>query len=164
MIQRIQSLYLLCAIIFMAIFAFNPFIDLITPAGTYQMNCMGINLSAPSEIITETAVIASSQNYIVAILAALIVVMSVIAIFLFKNRMKQILVCKINILFYITLYVVMGLLIYNNYTLLGATTFKTTTFIVFPICSLITNGLAISASNKDDQMVRDIERTWPPNR
>jgi hypothetical protein len=50
MIQRIQSLYLLCAIIFMAIFAFNPFIDLITPAGTYQMNCMGINLSTPSEI------------------------------------------------------------------------------------------------------------------
>jgi hypothetical protein len=148
----------------MAIFAFNPFIDLITPAGTYQMNCMGINLSTPSEIIAETAVIASSQNYIVAILAALIVVMSVIAIFLFKNRMKQMLVCKINILFYITLYVVMGLLIYNNYTLLGATTFKTTTFIVFPICSLITNGLAISAINKDEQMVRDSERMWTRNR
>jgi hypothetical protein len=148
----------------MAIFAFNPFIDLITPAGTDQMNCMGINLSAPSEIITETAVIASPQNYIVAIVAALIVVMSVIAIFLFKNRMKQMLVCKINILFYITLYVVMGLLIYNNYTLLGATTFKTTTFIVFPICSLINNGLAISAINKDEQMVRDSERMWTRNR
>ncbi|MBQ5751052.1 MAG: DUF4293 domain-containing protein, partial [Bacteroidaceae bacterium] len=91
-------------------------------------------------------------------------VMSVIAIFLFKNRMKQMLVCKINILFYITLYVVMGLLIYNNYTLLGATTFKTTTFIVFPICSLITNWLAISAINKDEQMVRDSERMWTRNR
>lgn len=164
MIQRIQSLYLLCAIIFMAIFAFNPFINLITPAGTYQMNCMGINLSAPAEIITETAIIASSQNYIAAIVAALIVVMSIIAIFLFKNRMKQMLVCKINILFYITLYVVMGLLIYNNYTMLGATTFKTTTYIIFPICALITNWMAIQAINKDEQMVRDSERMWTRNR
>lgn len=164
MIQRIQSLYLLIAIVFMAIFAFTPFINLITPAGTYQMNCLGTNLTAPAEGIAETAIVASSQNFILAIVSALIAVMSILAIFLFKDRMKQILVCRINILFYITLYVVMGLLIYNNYTALGATTFKTTTYIIFPICALITNWMAMQAINKDEQLVRDSERMWTRSR
>ena len=164
MIQRIQSLYLLCAIIFMAIFAFTPFINLVAPVGTYTMNCMGISLATPAEILTDTAIVAASSNYILAIISALIVVVSLLSIFLFKNRMKQILLCKINILFYITLYVVMGLLVYNNYTAVGATTFKTTTYIVFPICALITNWLAMSAINKDEQMVRDSERMWTRSR
>ena len=164
MIQRIQSLYLLCAIIFMAIFAFTPFINLITPVGTYQMNCLGTNLTTPAEAIAETAIVASSQNFILAIVSALIAVMSILAIFLFKDRAKQILVCRINILFYITLYVVMGLLIYNNYTALGATTFKTTTYIIFPICALITNWMAMQAINKDEQLVRDSERMWTRSR
>ena len=164
MIQRIQSIYLLCAIIFMAIFTFNPFINLVTPIGTYQMNCLGTNLTTPSELIAETAIVATSQNYVLAIISALIVIINILAILLFKNRIKQMLLCKINILFYITLYVTMGLLIYNNYTALGATTFKTTTFIIFPICSLITNWLAISAINKDEQLVRDSERMWTRNR
>ena len=164
MIQRIQSLYLLCAIIFMAIFAFTPFINLITPTGTYQMNCMGTTLATPAEVMTETAIVAASQNYILAIISALIAVMSILAILLFKNRMKQILICRINFLFYITLYAVMGMLIYSNYNSLGATTFKTTTYIIFPICALITNYLAMSAINKDEQLVRDSERMWTRSR
>ena len=128
------------------------------------MNCMGTTLATPAESIAETAIIASSQNFIPAIISALIVAMSALAIFLFKNRMKQILICRINILFYITLYVVMGLMIYNNYTALAATTFKTTTYIIFPICALITNWMAMQAINKDEQMVRDSERMWTRNR
>ena len=164
MIQRIQSLYLLCAIIFMAIFAFNPFMSLTTPAGTYQMNSLGIELTAPAEIVTDEVFIVSSQDYIIAIISALIVLMSIIAIFLFKNRKRQMLVCKINILLYIILFATIGTLLYSNYTFLDATTFKTTTFIIFPICSLITNWLALSAINKDEQMVRDSERMWTRNR
>ena len=164
MLQRIQSLYLLCAIIFMAIFTFSPVVNFITPNGTFQMGSMGFELIDPAEIIPQTAFIASTQNFIIAIISALIIAMSIIAIFLFKNRMKQILICKINILFYITLYVVMGLLAYNYYGTLEATTFKTTTFVIFPICALITNWLAMSAINKDEQMVRDSERMWTRNR
>ena len=164
MIQRIQSVYLLCAIIFMAIFAFTPYINLVTPVGTYTMNSVGISLTAPAEVLSDVAVVAASQNYIVAIISVLIVVMSILAIFLFKYRTKQILICKINILFYITLYAVMALLVYNNYTAVGATTFKTTSYIIFPVCALITNWLAMSAINKDEQMVRDSERMWTRNR
>lgn len=162
MIQRIQSIYLLCTIIFMAIFAFTPYFNIVATDATYQLTSCGIKAAEVSD--SGTASVVASQNYIVAILAGLICLMSLVAIFLFKNRIKQILVCKINILFYITLYIVMGINMYTNYTALQGTGFTTTTYIVFPICSLITNWLAITAINKDEQLVRDSERMWTRNR
>ncbi len=158
MIQRVQSIYLLCSIIFMAIFAFTPYCNIVTDSGSYQLNSCGLNLSAPIE--TAGATITSSQNFTVAILAALISVMSAVAIFMFKNRPRQILVCKVNILLYIALYIVMGIYAYNNYNILQGTGFTTTTYVIFPICALITNWLAMGAIKKDEDMVRDSERMW----
>lgn len=162
MIQRVQSLYLLCSIIFMAIFACMPYFNIVTPDATYQLTSCGIQVKEMAE--TATATVVSSQNYIVLILSVLIAVVSLISILLYKARPKQILLCKINILFYITLYIVMGLGAYMNYADLQGTGFTTTTYIVFPICALITNWLAMSAIDKDEQMVRDSERMWSRNR
>ena len=162
MIQRIQSLYLLCAIIFMAIFAFPPSFNIVTPDATYQLTSCGIEATQVAD--TGAAVVVASQNYIVAIVAGLIALMSLVAILLFKDRIKQILVCKINILFYITLYIVLGITAYMNYTDLQGVSFTTTTYAVFPICALITNWLAITAIKKDEQLVRDSERMWTRNR
>lgn len=164
MLQRVQSLYLLCSIVFLAIFAFTPYFNITTNVGTYELDCMGITLSMLPEIATGTAVITASSNYIVAIITALIAIMSAITIFLYKNRNKQILICRVNILFYITMFVVMGILVYNNYTLLQGTAMKPTSYLMFPICALITNCLAMGAINKDEQMVRDSERMWTRNR
>lgn len=164
MIQRIQSIYLLCSVIFMAIFVFTPYFNITTPDAVYQLSSCGISISEMPEASTTTPVIASSQNYVVAIISALIMVLSVIAIFMYKNRNKQMLVCKINYIFYITLYVVMALYAYTHYSALGGTAFATTSFVVFPVCAVITNWLAVSAINKDEQMVRDSERMWTRNR
>ena len=162
MIQRIQSLYLLCAIIFMAIFAFTPYFNIVTNDATYQLTSCGIKAVETAQ--ADAATVVSSQNYIVLIITGLIMLLSLIAIFLFKNRVKQILVCKINILFYVTLYIIMGITAFMNYSALQGTSFTTTTYVVFPICALITNWLAISAINKDEQLVRDSERMWTRNR
>lgn len=158
MIQRVQSLYLLCAIIFMAVFAFMPYFNITADNISYQLTSMGITTTEIAE--TEGASVVSSQNYTVAILSGLIIIMSIIAVFLYKNRVKQTLVCKINILFYITLYIVMAINAYTNYTALQGTAFATTSYVVFPICALITNWLAINAINKDEKMVRDSDRMW----
>lgn len=164
MIQRVQSLYLLCSIIFMAIFASMPYFNIVAPDATYQLTSCGIEVNELADGAATTATVVSSQNYIVLILSILIAVVSIVSILLYKSRPKQILLCKVNILFYITLYVVMGLSAYINYSNLQGTGFTTTTYVVFPICALITNWLAMSAINKDEQLVRDSERMWSRNR
>ena len=63
MIQRIQSLYLLCAIIFMAIFAFTPYFNIVTPDATYQLTSCGIEATQVAD--TGAAVVVASQNYFV---------------------------------------------------------------------------------------------------
>lgn len=158
MLQRIQSIYLLCAIIFLALFAFMPYFNIVTPDVKYTINSCGIEVKELLSPLAETPTLA--PNYIVAILTGLIAVMSLIAIFLYKNRPKQILVCKVNILFYVALYVVMGIYAYTNYSALGGTAFATTSYVVFPVCALITNWLALEAIKKDEKMVRDSERMW----
>ncbi len=155
MIQRIQSLYLLFAIVFMAIFACMPYFTLGTVDATYQLGACGL-----TTVAAEGATTVSSQNYTVLILASLTMLLSLITIFLFKNRRLQVLLCKINTLFYITLYVVMALYGYMTYSDLQPATFATTSYVVFPVCALITNYLAMAAINKDERMVRDSERMW----
>ena len=155
MIQRIQSIYLLCAAVFMAVFAFMPYFTITTVDATYQLTTCGLETVA-----AENAITVSSQNYTVAILAVLTIALSVIAIFLYKNRRVQMLVCKINYLLYATLYIVMALYAYISYGDLQGSGFATTSYVVFPVCAIITNYLAISAIAKDERMVRDSERMW----
>ena len=162
MLQRVQSLYLLCSIVFMAIFTFTPYLNITTPDATYQLSSMGMKATQIVESVTPV-VVASSQ-YVVAIIAALIAIMTIIAIFLYSNRVRQMLICRINILFYIALYVVMGLYAFTTYNDLQATGVTTTTYVVFPICALITNWLAFTAIKKDEKMVRDSERMWSRNK
>lgn len=162
MLQRVQSLYLLCSIIFMAIFAFMPYCSIETPDATYQINSWGIKATQVLE--TTSATIVSSSHYAVAIIVALTIILSIITIFLFANRTRQILLCKINILFYIALYIVMGIFTYINYHNMQGFEFTPNTYAIFPICALITNWLAMTAINKDEQMVRDSERMWTRNK
>lgn len=155
MIQRIQSLHLLIAAIFMTIFAFAPYMTLSTPDADYRLTTTGLET-----IASENAITVSTQNYTLAILSLLTALLSLITIFLFKNRKLQVLVCRINLLLYITLYIVMILYGYFTYTDLHPTAFATTTYVIFPVCAIIVNSLAISGIQKDERMVKDSERMW----
>ena len=52
MIQRIQSLHLLFAAIFMAIFAFAPYMPLSTPAAVYRLTTTGLEPIASEDAMT----------------------------------------------------------------------------------------------------------------
>ena len=155
MIQRIQSLYLLFAIIFMVTFACMPYATITTTDATYNLLSYGLETAAATNAVT-----VSAPNYTVVILSCLTALLSLIAIFLFKNRRTQVLVCKVNTLLYITLYIVMALYGFLTYTDLQASGISVTPYIVFPVCAIIVNSIAISSINKDEQMVRDSERMW----
>lgn len=155
MIQRIQSLYLLFAIIFMATFACMPYATISTPDATYSLMSYGLETSAATGSIN-----IYTSNFTIAILSCLTALLSLIAIFLFKNRPTQVLLCKVNTFLYITIYVVMALYAYMYYTDLQASGFAVTAYVIFPVCAIIVNSIAISAINKDERMVRDSERMW----
>ena len=139
----------------MAIFAFAPYMTLSTPDADYRLTTTGLET-----IASENAITISTQNYTLAILSLLTALLSLITIFLFKNRKLQVLVCRINLLLYITLYIVMILYGYFTYTDLHPTAFATTTYVIFPVCAIIVNSLAISGIQKDERMVKDSERMW----
>ncbi len=155
MIQRIQSLYLLFAIIFMVTFACMPYATISTTDATYSLLPYGLETAAATDSIT-----VSTPNFTVAILSGLTALLSLIAIFLFKNRRTQVLLCKVNTFLYITIYVVMALYAFIYYADLQASGFSVTAYVIFPVCAIIVNSIAISAINKDERMVRDSERMW----
>lgn len=139
----------------MAIFAFMPYMTMGTANADYRLTTLGLETVAAQDAFS-----VSTQNYTVCILSLLTALLSLITIFLYKNRKLQVLVCRINTLLYVTVYVVMALYAYNCYADIKPDTFATTSYVVFPVCAIIINSLAITAIRKDEQLVRDSDRMW----
>lgn len=98
MIQRIQSVYLFLAAVAMAVYAFFPAIG--GCAGGTATAC-----AAPCE--------ATGFFYTLYILLALTVILPLVAIFKYKNLRLQQRLCKISLLFVLTLLIVVGIAAYR---------------------------------------------------
>ena len=152
MIQRIQTVYLLIAEMLIWLLFFVPFADILGKDGKiYRFDIKGISPEgAPS-----TEMIFSSLPLI--IICALTLLLIVITIYRFKNRIQQIKLAKLNIFI---LLCSEGLMYY--YLTSGAKIVSGTTsfhiYFVFPVIAAILIYLAIRAINKDEQLVRSIDR------
>ncbi|MBS9768046.1 MAG: DUF4293 domain-containing protein [Flavobacteriaceae bacterium] len=146
MIQRIQSLYLLIvAILNSQVFLF-PFLIFFK--------------GEESKIIEMGALETNTGEYIfpLAILFGIIIFLSVLSIFLFKNRMLQIRLTIINILLLLGS---MGLTAYLGWTLFQSLTNYEIQYnftCIFPPISIIFSYLAIRAISKDEALVRSANR------
>ena len=148
MIQRIQSVYLLLA--FVAIVA-----SMMLPVGDFFKD--GI-LSA--ELSNLWLLTTDGQHIMlpyVALFAALAIAatLTIIDIFLFKNRRLQMTICTI-IMFIILLYVIF--LGYCAYFRLQGESFTPTLFASFPFASFILVALARKAINNDEKLIRSVDR------
>lgn len=150
MIQRIQSLYLLGSFILIGIMFFFPLAELKAVGQTYEFLYRGIPAiaeGAPAIFIA----------YPVAILLAIIALISLITIFLFKKRMIQI---RLTIFNMVCMLGAMGLIYYSinsqagelnaiaNYSIINA----------FPLVALILSYLALRGIGKDEAMIRSMDR------
>ena len=144
MIQRIQSIYLLLAAILMAVTAFSPLMIV----GTNVVTSLGI--LEGEEIIKPTWGIVS--------MAGLTTVISTISIFLFKNRKRQITLVNIciglGLFFYATVLIYM-LSYYSNFPQMFTSIAHG---IVLPLCALIFLFLAKGRIQKDEKLVRSLDR------
>ncbi len=156
MIQRVQTLYLLGAVILGIVLFF---------VGIAQFNYVAyestktIILSLTGISVQEGSGKAIMQPNMVLIgVNVFIVIDCLAAIFLFKNRRVQLLLCK---LISLAVLVLTALLAYSIYNLLNIKDLISREFLsgaLLPLLMLIMVNLAARNINKDEQLVRSADR------
>lgn len=154
MIQRIQSVYLLLAVVVIIICFFIPLLSIQIPATDFTVEAINQKVF-PYGIYNEGILELNTWGiFVILIIACLL---PFITIFLYKNRriqMNLIIISIISILFYFfTVYIYISS-IYNE--LNNATVLNIGTYL--PIVSIIFLILAYNNINKDEKKVRSLNR------
>lgn len=153
MIQRIQSVYLFLTIILSSLFLNGNFLSFINKTGdVYKIgltNIVKITQGQGSEIVGGVLPLA--------ILVILIAVLSIITIFLFRQRKTQL------ILSGITIGLVLALILwscYHSYIVISKydATFVPGLKMVLPLLQLVFTILAFRGIKKDEQLVKSYDR------
>ncbi|MCK4661216.1 MAG: DUF4293 domain-containing protein [Bacteroidales bacterium] len=150
MIQRIQTVYLFVISLLFLLLFFVPFANFIVDnqivAYTYQG--LGNGFQSTNGIIPAFPVI---------IFIIIVFTVSFISIFLYKKRLLQIKLGRINYIFIISLIIYVVLFIFRAKTLLN--TEPNYSFgLLLPLISIILNYLAIRAIRKDDNLIKSVDR------
>ena len=154
MIQRIQSLYLFLAGALMFAMFKMPLATFVNETGVWKFYADSI-----IETAGDSAATATIDTWPVAIIMSLAGVMSILAIFAYKNRRRQIKICLLSGMFMILLYPISfiywwfakDLLATVGYPSLGAV-------LIFPIVAFILNLMAIRSIRADEKLVRSADR------
>ncbi len=153
MIQRIQTVYLLLIVILSGITFFSPFVGFYNKAAglEYVMNYRGIYL------MQQTGNLFQSNVWGLTAISALVPIISLITLFLYKRRIMQIRLSVINIVlmagFYVLLFIYIWFADQNLHT---DYYLKITT--AFPLINIILNILAFRSIGKDEALVRSLNR------
>ncbi len=151
MIQRIQSLYLILVVVNMIVALFVPLAQFNTIDSLYQFTAQGV--SSVGDVAAETI-----PTWGVFALDAVIAAVALVTIFLYKNRPIQAKLCIINAFFLVTFFIVIFLSIYSIREDLGATGHALLGNLAFPLSALVFDILAYRAINRDEQLVRSLDR------
>ena len=150
MIQRIQTLFLLLALVCMAIFYFVPFgsLELTTEAGISDvpMGLYGVDFG--------------EEHYStlpLLILLSFVVLTLNLTKFLFKHRILKMRICVFNLILALGC---SGLAFFFLYQASEkfATNYSTSILVVLPIVAAIFIALAIRGIAKDEALIRSIDR------
>ncbi len=151
MIQRVQSLYLFFAVIGMALMLIFPIANLIGAGDlSYEYLFYGIVTSEDSsEVIISTIPLAC--------LLFAIPLMSLITIFLFRNRVLQLRLCVFNIIWMIG-----ALILTWYYTYEAGRSLDVEALFSFPaimpLVSAILSYLAFRGIRRDELLIRSVDR------
>lgn len=153
MIQRIQTVYLLAIVILSVILLFSPIADLINKTNNliYLVDFKRILL------VKSTGNILESNIWWLTTITAIVPIFALITIFSYKNRIKQIRLSVINMLFMICFYIVLFVYLWSACSRLQ-TDWHLRLVAVFPLINLILNYLAIGSIGKDEALVKSLNR------
>jgi len=148
MIQRIQTVYLSLTILISVLFLNGAFINFSDESGTV-INFTLAGISGVSET--------SMKTLPVSLLIIIIPVLSLITIFLFKNRTLQLLLCKVllalisALVISLVLYSYIFISRYNTELVPGVK-------MAIPVIQFILSYLAYRGIKKDDDLVKSYDR------
>jgi hypothetical protein len=149
MLQRIQTVYLLIIAALAALLLFMPLSVLQTGDRLYTFDAFGVNDVAASEIVYPT--------WGLFVLAALMSLLALVTIFLYKKRMLQIRLCLFNAVLMLGFYAFFAYLIVVIKQQLDISV-SVRIALSFPVICLILDYLAIRNIGADETLVRSLER------
>jgi hypothetical protein len=151
--QRIQTLYLVIVLILSSITFFSPAAQLFSKetATLYEISWKGINLIENGQ---KTAI---SSVWALTVISAMVPVITLLTIALYKKRLLQIRLSIFNIVILAGYYILLFI-----YLLAAANTlhadWSLKIFSVFPLVNIILIALAIRAIAKDDALIKSLNR------
>jgi hypothetical protein len=151
MIQRIQTIYLLVALFLMALLFSNPIAEIIINKSLYLTLWH-------NKIISTNTEFAPHSTWPITALLSVIILIELIAIFLYKNRQLQIRLCVFNLLL---MFGIVGLIYFITKSTLSSMEGIKSVFlwpIVCPMVAIILNYLALKSIQKDENLVRSYDR------
>ena len=145
-IQRIQSIYLLIAVILMTVFAFFP-------ALTFELGGREFVYGA----LEAGKVGVTHIDPLMLTLVILISLLALIDIFLFKNLQRQMTVCFVDIIIGLAMLVAIGIQAFYVGGREGVT-LTWSWYLVLPVLSVIFLMMAHKAMSRDKKLLRDADR------
>ncbi|MDO4703169.1 DUF4293 domain-containing protein [Tannerella sp.] len=151
MIQRIQTVYLLIVVALNLAVVFLPLAVIQSGGAFYSFDASGMStIEAPQELVYPTWALMA--------LSAIISLLALVTVFLYKKRILQIRLCIFNALLIIGFY---GLFAFSLWKVAGASEsfhFSMRIAVAFPLVSLILNYLAIREIGADEALIRSLDR------
>ena len=155
MIQRIQTVYLILVAVLMTLAAVLPVAEYFDVAKNivYQLDMRGFVQLNPDG----TFLSAISTNPVTFIFGIILVV-TIMTIFKYKNRKQQFRLCTINFLLILIYTIVLAVVIFVGKNKLVGTELTLKIPAVFSIVALILNYLAMRGIAKDEKLVKSMDR------
>ena len=155
MIQRIQTVYLILVAVLMTLAAVLPVAEYFDVAKNivYQLDMRGFVQLNPDG----TFLSAISTNPVTFIFGIILVV-TIMTIFKYKNRKQQFRLCTVNFLLILIYTIVLAVIIFVGRNKLTGTVLTLKIPAVFSLIALIFNYLAMRGIAKDENLVKSMDR------
>ena len=152
MIQRIQTVYLLLVVVLLLATLFMPLLTLQIGQEFFSMDASGV-----SSLINQEAT-ALGTTWGLFALTAIIALVAMVTIFLYKNRILQIRLCVFNALLMIGFYAYVAFLVWRWQGEVPEMQWQLKLGLAFPVIALILDYLAIRNIGADEALVRSLDR------
>lgn len=151
MIQRIQTVYLLIVAALNLAVVFLPLAVIQSGGMFYTFDASGMSTTvAPQELVYPTWALMA--------LSAIISLLALVTVFLYKKRILQIRLCVFNTLLIIGFYALFAFFLWKISDVSEPFHFSMRIAVAFPLVSLILNYLAIREIGADEALVRSLDR------
>jgi len=148
MLQRIQTLFLLLAAAAMLVASVTPLAVFIFNGDKVVFEAMGIYLN---DVLNDS----TWGLFVVGIVSS---VLSLLTVFLYKQRMLQIRLSIFNIVLMIGFYLYFGFVLYKLFSVESLQFQKVGVGIIMPLIAIILTILAIRKIGADETLIRSLQR------